>query len=321
MKKLLYSVALSLSMIAGTSIASSTKEWPNKSVKIVVPFGPGGPNDVVARELAKQLTSTTGQTFVVENKPGAASVIGSNYVAKASPDGYTFLFTSGNIASLPATKNLPFDLKTALTPVARIGGTPYLLIVRKNFPASTLKELISYAKANPEKINYGTAGKGDITELMTENFASRVGIKLTAVPYKGSAAASLDLVAGHIDMQFTSPGTIKNTVAAELPKIAITSDVRSPDFPTVPTIKEQFGKDYSFNIWFGLFAPSGVDKKIAQELNSRINKILETPEFSKFLMDRSITPQPSSPAELHKLLLTEIDQWTTTARRIGIRPE
>jgi tripartite-type tricarboxylate transporter receptor subunit TctC len=321
MKNLLLAIIVAVTTSTGFSAVSYAQEWPTKPVKIVVPFGPGGPNDLMARELAKELTQNLGQRFVVENRPGAASIIGLDYVAKSPNDGYTFLFTSGNMTALPATKKTPYDTKTAFEPISKIGETPFLLLVRKDFPAKTLNELIAYAKENPGLINYGTAGKGDIVELMTENFSRQVGIKLTPVPYQSAAASSTDLAAGHIDMLFTSPGTVKNTIASELPKLAITSSTRNPEFPELATVKEQTETDYVFSIWFGVLGPAGVDTKIVNKLNFEINKIVSTSEFTNFLINRGVTPQTSSPGELKELLITDVDRWSSTAESIGILPE
>jgi tripartite-type tricarboxylate transporter receptor subunit TctC len=311
--------AISSILLASPSQAQTSK-WPDKPVRIVVPFAPGGSNDVIARRLADSLRQSLGQPFLIENKPGAGSVVGANYVAQAAKDGYTILFVSGSLATTAGVQKTPYDAKLAFEPITTVAESPFVLLLRENLGVKNLKELIAYVKANPGKVNYGTAGIGDNAQLMTELLAKEVGgLKMQSIAYKGISPAQLDLVAGRIDFLFTTMASIKGTAADALPKIAFTGATRDPGFPNVPTVKEQTGLDYVVTIWWGAFGPAGMDKKARDILNAEIKKIVQTPAFEKFLETLGARPMVSTPDELRVLLATDVDRWTATAEAIGIR--
>jgi tripartite-type tricarboxylate transporter receptor subunit TctC len=311
--------AISSILLASPSQAQTSK-WPDKPVRIVVPFAPGGSNDVIARRLADSLRQSLGQPFLIENKPGAGSVVGANYVAQAAKDGYTILFVSGSLATTAGVQKTPYDAKLAFEPIATVAESPFVLLLRENLGVKNLKELIAYVKANPGKVNYGTAGIGDNAQLMTELLAKEVGgLKMQSIAYKGISPAQLDLVAGRIDFLFTTMASIKGTAADALPKIAFTGATRDPGFPNVPTVKEQTGLDYVVTIWWGAFGPAGMDKKARDILNAEIKKIVQTPAFETFLETLGARPMISTPDQLGVLLATDVDRWTATAEAIGIR--
>jgi tripartite-type tricarboxylate transporter receptor subunit TctC len=311
--------AISSILLASPSQAQTSK-WPDKPVRIVVPFAPGGSNDVIARRLADSLRQSLGQPFLIENKPGAGSVVGANYVAQAAKDGYTILFVSGSLATTAGVQKTPYDAKLAFEPIATVAESPFVLLLRENLGVKNLKELIAYVKANPGKVNYGTAGIGDNAQLMTELLAKEVGgLKMQSIAYKGISPAQLDLVAGRIDFLFTTMASIKGTAADALPKIAFTGATRDPGFPNVPTVKEQTGLDYVVTIWWGAFGPAGMDKKARDILNAEIKKIVQTPAFETFLETIGARPMISTPDQLGVLLATDVDRWTATAEAIGIR--
>ena len=311
--------AISSILLTSPSHAQTSK-WPDKPVRIVVPFAPGGSNDVIARRLADSLRQSLGQPFLIENKPGAGSVVGANYVAQAAKDGYTILFVSGSLATTAGVQKTPYDAKLAFEPIATVAESPFVLLLRENLGVKNLTELIAYVKANPGKVNYGTAGIGDNAQLMTELLAKEVGgLKMQSIAYKGISPAQLDLVAGRIDFLFTTMASIKGTAADALPKIAFTGATRDPSFPNVPTVKEQTGVDYVVTIWWGAFGPAGMDKKARDILNAEIKKIVQTPAFEKFLETLGARPMISTPDQLGVLLATDVDRWTATAEAIGIR--
>jgi len=311
--------AISSILLASPSQAQTSK-WPDKPVRIVVPFAPGGSNDVIARRLADSLRQSLGQPFLIENKPGAGSVVGANYVAQAAKDGYTILFVSGSLATTAGVQKTPYDAKLAFEPIATVAESPFVLLLRENLGVKNLKELIAYVKANPGKVNYGTAGIGDNAQLMTELLAKEVGgLKMQSIAYKGISPAQLDLVAGRIDFLFTTMASIKGTAADALPKIAFTGATRDPSFPNIPTVKEQLGLDYVVTIWWGAFGPAGMDKKARDILNAEIKKIVQTPAFETFLETLGARPMISTPDQLGVLLATDVDRWTATAEAIGIR--
>ena len=316
--------ALTLLSAVGTLSAlapatATASNWPQRPVHLVVPFAPGGSNDVIARRLAESLRQSTGQSFVIENKAGAGGVVGANYVAKSAPDGYTFLFISGSIATSAAVQKTPYDVKKAFEAVSLVASAPFVVVTRKDFPAKNMTELLAYAKANPGKINFGSAGLGDSSQMATELLANMAGVKMQTVGYKGQGPAQLDLIAGRLDMIITTMASIRGTPADEVPKLAFTSEKRDPDHPNIPTVKEQTGLDYVVDVWWGVFGPAGVDKEIVAKMNAEIGKAVKDPEFAKFLKSIGAYAAHSTPEALKKLMDNDVDRWIATAEQIGIR--
>jgi Uncharacterized protein conserved in bacteria len=298
---------------------AAAAQWPQRPVRLVVPFAPGGSNDLIARKLADILNQQTGQSFIVENRAGAGGVVGANYVAGAKADGYTFLFISSSLATSAAVQKTPYDVKTAFDAVSLVASAPFVVLTRKDFPAKDINELINYARKNPGKINFGSAGLGDSSQMATELFANKADIKMQAVGYQGIAPAQLDLVAGRLDMIITTMASIRGTAADELPKLAFTGNQREPDFPDVPTVKEATGLDYVVQVWWGVFGPKGVDATSRDALNQAIHNAISTDDFASFLRSVGARPTPSTAQELQALLASDVDQWTETAERAGIR--
>jgi len=292
--------------------------WPTKPIRIVVPFSPGGSNDHIARNLAQSLSESLGQSVVVENRGGAAGVVGSAVVANADPDGYTYLFVSATFATSAATQNPPYDTLKAFAPVARIAEAPFVMLTRKDFPAKTLPEFIQHAKKNPGHINYGTTGAGDSGHLLTELFSSLSGMKMQQVGYKGVAPAQMDLVAGRLDFMVTTLASINNTPAAQLPKLAFTGAQRVPGYEQIPTVRESTGLDYEMLVWWGMFAPSGTPDPILDKMNGELIKIVNKPEFKVFLDGLGADVSPSSRAEMAEQLKRDVEVFTQTAQRSGL---
>ncbi|CAM3951265.1 Bug family tripartite tricarboxylate transporter substrate binding protein [Bordetella muralis] len=312
-----------LGATAGLPVSSvaAAADWPQRPVRLIVPFAPGGSNDVIARKLADSMSKNTGQSFIVENKGGAGGVVGSGYVATSAPDGYTFLFVSGSLATSAAVQKTPYDPKTAFDAVSMVASAPFVVLTRKDFPAQDMKGLLAYAKEHPGQINFGSAGLGDSSQMATELLANKAGVKMQTVGYKGISPAQLDLVAGRLDMIITTMASINGTPTDQLPKLAFTGAEREPDYPNIPTVKEATGLDYVVNVWWGVFAPKGVDGAIRDRLNAEIKEAISTEEFAKFLHTAGARPQASTPEELQKLLESDVDQWTETAQAAGIRPQ
>ncbi len=309
--------ALSATGLAGQR-ASAQPAWPTRPVAIVVPFAPGGSNDVIARRLSVSLTKTLGQSVIVDNRPGGGSSVGAAYVANAPADGHTLLFVSGSIATTAAVQKVPYDPVKAFDPISRVAAAPFVVLTREGFGAKTLKELIDQARANPTKFTYGSAGLGDSTQLATELFANTTGIKFTPVNYKGIAPAQLDLIGGRIDIVITTVASIRGTPAEKLPMLAFTGPRRDPDFPDVPTLRES-GVDLEIDVWWGLFAPAGTPAPIRERLNREIATLVAEPEFATFLKTVGAAPAPSSSEELRALVAKDVTRWTDTARRAGIQ--
>jgi tripartite-type tricarboxylate transporter receptor subunit TctC len=317
-KSLLALASLCMGLLGAVTGAAAQEAWPSKPVRIVVPFAPGGSNDVIARRLAQRLTTTLGQSVVIDNRAGGGSTIGAQHVATSPADGYTFLFVSGSLATTAAVQKTPYDPVKAFEPVSRVATAPFVIMTREGFPAKTVQELIAYAKANPGKLNYGSAGLGDSTQLATELFNNTAGVKMTGVNYKGISPAQMDMLAGRIDLVVTTMASVRGTATEKLPMMAFTSAKRDPDYPNVPTVKES-GLDYVVDIWWGLFAPAGLPPAIRDRMNREIAGITADKEFAAFLKTAGAIPAPSTPQELRDEVAKDVARWTETAQRSGLQ--
>ncbi|MVW70420.1 tripartite tricarboxylate transporter substrate binding protein [Bordetella sp. 15P40C-2] len=320
--KHMLAATMACSLMAGlplsVSAAGKAAAWPTKPIRIVVPFTPGGSNDHIARRLAQSLSQSLGTTVVVENRGGAAGVVGSAMVANSPPDGYTFLFVSASLATSAATQNPPYDTLKAFDAVARVAQAPFVMLVRKDFPAQTLGEFIEYAKAHPGQINYGTTGSGDSGHLLTELFSSLVGLKMQQVGYKGVNPAQMDLLAGRLDFMITTLASINGTQAAELPKLAFTGTAREPGFPSVPTVREVTQLDYEPQVWWAVLAPSGTPEPVLDKMNAEVTRIVAMSDFQTFLAGLGATAAPSDRAAMNAQLKHDVEVFTQTAKRSGI---
>ncbi len=317
-KSLAALASLCLALFGGVGNALAQDAWPSKPVRIVVPFAPGGSNDVIARRLAQRLGASLGQSVVVDNRAGGGSTVGAQHVATSPPDGYTLLFVSGSLATTAAVQKTPYDPVKAFEPVSRVATAPFVIMTREGFPAQNVQQLIAYARQNPGKINYGSAGLGDSTQLATELFNDTAGIKMTGVNYKGIAPAQMDMLAGRIDLVVTTMASVRGTASEKLPMLAFTSARRDPDHPNIPTVKES-GLDYVVDIWWGLFAPAGLPAPIRDRLNREIATLSTEKEFAAFLKTAGAVPAPSTPEELREAVAQDVARWTSTAQRAGIR--
>lgn len=307
--------------IAGTlpiSSAMAQESWPTKAIRMVVPFATGGSNDVIGRRIAQDLSQRLGQTVVVENRGGGGGTIGAQAVASSPADGYTLLFMSSSLATSAAVQKTPYDPVTAFDPISRVAAAPFLLVTRTDLPAKTFPEFLAYAKANPEKLNYGSAGLGDNSQLATELLNDLAGIRTTGVNYKGTGPALLDLVAGRIDFTITSIASIRGTVADQLPKLVFTGAQRDPDFPDIPTVKES-GLDYVVELWWGVFAPAGTPPAVRDRLNREIASIVNGKDFATFLKSAGANPAPSSSDELRADVRRDVARWSEIATKAGLK--
>jgi tripartite-type tricarboxylate transporter receptor subunit TctC len=314
-------------LLAGLFLVSTAganaADYPVKAITIIVPFAPGGSNDIVARAIGQKLNEDWGQPVVVDNRPGAGGVIGSEFVARAAPDGYTLLLVSSTFTINPAVKtSLPFDVAKDFTPVARIGQSPLLLAASNSFPASSVSELIALAKAKPGSINYASAGPGSINQIAAELLALSAGIKLTHVPYRGGALAINDLVGGHVDIYVSSMPQILQIVRnGQAKALAVTSPQRSPSLPDTPTVREAGVADYEASSWWGIVAPAGTPPGVVEALNSEINKALSTEQMIKFLTSEGAEAMPGTPREFGELITAEIARWRKVAREADIHAD
>ncbi len=298
-------------------------DYPARAITIIVPFAPGGSNDIVARAIGQKLNEDWGQPVVVDNRPGAGGVIGSEFVARAAPDGYTLLLVSSTFTINPAVKtNLPFDVAKDFTPVARIGQSPLLLAASNSFPANSVGELIALAKAKPGAINYASAGPGSINQIAAELLALSAGIKLTHVPYRGGALAINDLVGGHVDVYVSSmPQILQIVRSGQAKALAVTSTQRSPSLPNTPTMREAGLADYEANSWWGIVAPAGTPPDVVEALNNEINKALSTEQMIKFLTGEGAEAMPGTPKQFSELITAEIARWRKVAHEADIHAD
>ena len=311
MLRLLSALAAIWVGLLGPVRAQDAGSWPQRQVTIVVPFAPGGTTDLFARIVGEKLQAKYGQTFVVENKPGAGGNVGTAAVARAKADGYTLLVgTVSSMAINPSLyKKLSFDADKDFEPVSGIATLPNLLVVNRDLPAKTVPELIDYLKANPGKLNFASSGVGTSQHLTAELFALKTGATMTHVPYKGSAEIMNSLIGGHVDLAFDNmtiawPQAQGGTVRA----LAVTSLRRDPNAAAVPAVSETI-PGFDATSWNGLWAPKGTPKPIIDKLAADVKAIMEDPAILKKSLEMASTPSPSSPAEFGAFIAKERDKW------------
>ena len=310
-----------LSLVCGTTAtAALAQAYPNKPIKLIVPFAPGGFTDVVARILGQKLSISLGQPFVIENKAGAGSTIGTDFVAKAAPDGYTLVMVSTTHVISPAIyAKLPYDPIKSFTPVGKLVDSAYVLMVNPKVPVNSVVDYIALAKAQPDKIHYASSGNGSSQHLMGGMFAAMTGTKLIHVPYKGSSGAASDLVAGVVESSFAGvPNAMAQVPAGRLKALAVTTAKRIPQLPDVPTMQEAGVPGYEASVWLGLLAPAGTSKEIVARLNAEIAKVMSAPDTKKELYAAGVESDISSPEALGALMSREMDRWGKVIKEAGI---
>ena len=294
--------------------------YPNKPLKIIVPFAPGGVTDMVSRVVAQGLTAELGQAVVVENRAGASGILGAEVTAKSAPDGYTLMM--GNISTLAINAavfaKLPYDPQTSFEPVSMVARQPLLVAVNPNVPVKTIADLVAYAKAN-NKLNFGSAGAS--LQLATEAFNQAAGIQMTHVPYKGSGPAMTDLVAGHIEVLFDAFSSLYPFIQqGRLRGLAITSAKRSPLAPELPTLGELGFPQVEVTSWQGIVVPVGTPSAIVAKLNAAVLKVLESQTVKDQLAKQGVEASPSTPGQLAQYASTERARWTDVAGKAGVKP-
>jgi tripartite-type tricarboxylate transporter receptor subunit TctC len=301
----------------GESIAQS--QFPSKPIQIVVPFSPGGSSDVIARQLGEKLAASLKQSVIVENKPGAGTLIGTEYVANAAPDGHTLLLADVPFSVNPSVvKSARYDPVKDFAPIAIIGASAQFLYAHPS-RFKSLSELVAAAKANPGKVSVANAGNGTTTHLMTEMLEAGAGIELLQVQYKGSAPALSDTAAGHTDAVFSTLASAAPLVqAGKLRVIGVTSKERLPTFPDVQTFAEIGAKDMVVEHWWGLLAPAGVPKVVVDRLNQEVTAAMKTPEIQERLKSLTVEPRTSTPEEFGKLVASYVERWARVVKEHGI---
>ena len=313
-------LAGALAALAG---AASAQTFPSKPITIVVPFAPGGIADLTARALAEPMGKSLGQAVVVDNKPSAGSIVASQTVARATPDGHTLLLVSnGNAVSVGLFKSLPFDVEKDFAPVSLMGSFDLGIFAPANSRFATLAEALSFARANPGKLNVGTIAPGSTQHLSAKLFETVAGVDFLVVPYKGSPAVLTALRAGEIDLAFEITGPMVPQVQAGAVKaLALTSDKTEPALPGVPTVQQQGVTGYNVASWNGLAAPAGTPAAVVKKLNEAVREAVKSPEVREKLGKLGMRLQASSPEELQSLISSEIKRWSAVIKAAKIEPQ
>jgi tripartite-type tricarboxylate transporter receptor subunit TctC len=298
--------------------AAAAAEWPTRPVKIVVPFGPGGQSDVVARLLAQSLSDTFQQQFYVENQSGGGTTIGTRNVARSAPDGYTLMIggMSSHVLAPALNKDVGFDPVQDFTHIAYIGGSPSAFVVHPSAGVNTFEEFMKWAKDTPEGVQYVSPGVGSGGNSVAELFASKAGIKLVHVPHRGGNTAVSDLIAGHVKMGSLTWSTAREHISAgTLLPIAVSTGEPIPGFPNVPTFREKGYPDVVTTVWLSVSGPRGLPEDLIAKLNTAINKAIEQPQVRKHLEQDAFDIRPMSSAEVTQLMKTEYDKWVPAMRQ------
>lgn len=311
--------AVVMVVVAGSAVAQS---WPNRAVRLISPFAPGGGADITSRALAQKLTVALGQQVIVDNRGGAGGMLGVDLAAKSPPDGYTFVLgTIGPIAINPSLlSKMPYDPLKDLAPVSQAAVAVNVLVVHPSLPAKSVKELVAIAKARPTDLNYGSSGSGAADHLAGELFNALVKVKMTHIPYKGGAPAMLDLVSGNVQLVFSTLSTATAAIdGGKVRPLAVAGSKRFESMPDLPTMSEAGLKGFEVNNWYGLFAPAGTAKDIIARANAETVKALAAPDVKKRLMDAGIIATSSSPEGFSTYIRAETAKWGKVIKDANIK--
>ena len=316
-----------LKVLAGVAAASwlspalGQGAYPAKPIKIIAPVQPGGGVDLVARTIADRLGKALGQSIIVDNQSGGGGVVGSMATARAAPDGYTLMVGYvGTHGTNPAVRKLPYDAVKDFTPIAMVGGTPNILVVGSTVPVGTLKEFITYAKANPGKLSYGSSGPGTLTHLAMEQLKVAADLDIVHVPYRGIGPAITDILGGQTQVLF--PGlaaALPHIKAGKMKPLAVTGLKRHPLLPDVPTFEESGYKGFDGVQWYGIVGPANLPPAIVKQLNEEINKLLANPELRERLSSEALEPMPMSPEQFGQYMRDDIAKWSKLAKDRNIQ--
>jgi tripartite-type tricarboxylate transporter receptor subunit TctC len=308
-----------LGLLLAAGGAQAQEKYPTRPIRLLVPFPAGGQTDIITRTFAQKLTEAFKQTVVVDNRPGAAGSIGTEIAVKASPDGYTFIMVSTSYAANAALYKLAFDPLADITPVVMVGEIANLVTAHPSGPATNIKELIAYAKANPGKLNYGSGGTGSGNHLAAELFNQMAGTRMTHVPYKGATSATSDLIGGQIQLIFAGlPGMIPHVKANRVRGLAVTGAKRSNTLPGVPAVAETV-PGYEAVSWAAVLAPKGLPKNILARWNGEMNRILQQPDVKARMAADGLEPIGGSPEVLRATLKRDIAKWRGVVTAAGIK--
>ncbi|WP_238342791.1 tripartite tricarboxylate transporter substrate binding protein [Polaromonas vacuolata] len=309
--------------VAFSFSAHAADSWPSKPISLVVPFAAGGTTDILAREVGQKLNQALNQPFIIDNRPGAGGTLGASFVSKAPADGYTFLMATVAHTMAPGIyKTLPYDFSKDLVPVGLVALTPNVLLVNTAIPVKTVAELVAYIKANPGKVNYGSAGTGSTEHFSGEMFRAMTKSDISHIPYKGGAPMMTDLMGGQIQMAIeTSPSAAPHVRSGRVRALAVTTMTRSNAYPGVPTLDESGVTGYDVTTWFALMAPRGTPPAITQRMNTELNKVLKSPDLMKRFEDQGVSAGDMTQAQLASFISTETTKWHKVAKSSGASAE
>ena len=296
------------------------QSYPNKSIRIIVPQSAGGSTDLVARPLAQRLGDALGQSVVVDNRPGAGSVIGTDLVAKAAPDGYTLLAVAASVTMSPSLYKLPFDPLRDLAPISQLSSLPNILVVHPSLPVTSVKELVAFVRQRPGQLNFGSSGMATGTHLSMELLMYMTGVRMVHVPYKGGAPGVNALLAGETQVNFATISTaLPHVKSGRLRALAVSTAQRATAAPEVPTIAEAGIKGYDYSSWIGLLAPARTPSAVVSRLNAESVKAIRTPEVRAILAVEGSEPVGNSPDEFSAIMQTEVARWMKVVKAAGIK--
>jgi tripartite-type tricarboxylate transporter receptor subunit TctC len=311
-----------LALLVSFAVQAQQPSYPNRPVRVVVPFPPGGLADVVARVIAQKLAENLGQSFIIENRGGATGTIGSAVVAKAPADGYTLLSSGSTTAAVAPHlySNLPYNQEKDLVGVGRIGAVSSIVLLHPSVPASTMSELIALMKAKPGTINFGSGGSGGSQHIGAELLKTLTGVSMTHVPYKGGGPAMVDLIAGQIALMIEpTPTALPQIRAGKVKALAVTTPQRLSAIPDLPTMAEAGVPGYDLTIWLGFFAPTGTPREAIAKLNTELARVLRTPEMRERLAQQGVDPIVDSPEEFSAYVRAEMERWGRVVRASGTK--
>ncbi len=303
--------------------AAYAQTYPGRPVRMIVPYPPGGPTDVLARIVAVKLSEALGQPFAIDNKAGASGMIGSAEVAKAAPDGYTLLGNASiHVINPSLYPKAAFDAIADFTPVTQLAGVPLILVVNNDLPVKNVRDLIAYAKANPVKLNFASSGNAAAPHLAGESFKIAAGVQMQHVPYKGSAPALTDLIGGQVQLMFDSmPSAMPHVKAGKLRPLAVTTAKRSAAVPDLPTVAEAGVPGYDISTWYGLWAPKGTPREIAERIATETAKILKLPDVRERYAALGAEPVGSTPDEFAAYCRSELTKWAKIVKESGAKAD
>lgn len=321
-KRLTAGLVAALALV-GTGAAMAQDRFPSKPIRMVLPFPPGGVTDLLARALAEKLAPRLGQPVIVDNKPGAGTVLASDLVAKAPADGYTLLLAASSLGTAPLIyEKVSYDPIKSFTPVTQVASVVHVLVVNPSLPVKSVKELVDYAKANPGKLNYSSTGTGTSTHLEGELFKSMANVFMVHIPYRGSGPALTELVGGQVNVMFDALGSSGPFIKAnKLRALAVTTASRSPSIPELPTVAESGLVGYEAMPWLGLVAPAGTPAPVVDRIYKEVQKILQEPEVRERFKGWGLDIIGNSPSEFASFIRRDVDQWTKVIRSAGIKAD